>query len=192
MTPASKRHWFAFLLGMAFVGPTVVAVWFGWHLVFGYNLNTFKGDGRITDSGFWSYPRYHVVMPTFSLESVSERTFTLEGLPPERMTLSFRLSGRVASTAESAETLEDNIKQSSVVFKCKLSDNTGVTVCEIADPLSNWRLAVSARDMKLWHMRSRDLKISSKRRYFLTVGIESPEPDLTVEPTLAGGGNELP
>jgi hypothetical protein len=192
MIEAPKRGWLRFSIRGLMVAATVLACWLGWSLIFGYNPSAFKGQGSMTDTGFWSYPRYHILMPAFSLEKTNEHTFTLEGLPPERMSISFRLSGRIAACPESMGTLEDNIKQSSVTFKCKLSDDNGVTVCEIADPLHNWIISVRPSEMYLWHMRSRDLKISSKRRYSLTVGIEFPEPDMTVEPQLTGGGNELP
>ena len=51
-------------------------------LVLPYRVSRYRGDGAITDGGFWSYPRYRIRLPQAELTANRTRLYKLKGLPP--------------------------------------------------------------------------------------------------------------
>lgn len=156
------------------------------------NVGSF-GDGSLTDSGFFSYPRYRVSFPVLQIVSGSSHVLTVSNLPPVRLTLGLELLA----------TNEDQIPQTPFAqtewngTTLRVSvERLGVgTLSEAHVPIRDWVLAQSELRQMLWHANLRDLRFAQKPIYHVTIELlNAPQdlPPLVVRPILEGGGNELP
>jgi hypothetical protein len=180
----SRPRVFALTLAVLLcVGAIAVVIW-----LWPYSAANYQGDGTIADTGFWSYPRYHIRFPQVSLASPGEHQFTCRGLPPESLTLELRL----------VETGQyEQLRKLKTRVEFTLTDDAGKTICEAAGPLSAWVLAwMPAHDTGyFWQPACRDFNVSRRKRYQLTLvakDVDPQSPPVLVEPMLTGGGNELP
>src|SRR6266853_6879919 len=63
----------------------------------------YRGDGKFSDRGFFSYPRYLVTFSDIQLSQTGEHHFHFRGLPNEEMTLMLLVKDRRVDTwADSA------------------------------------------------------------------------------------------
>ena len=69
-------------------------------LVLPYNVSRYRGDGVITDGGFWSYPRYRIRLPQVELTAAQTRLYKLKGLPPVPLTLKLEVIDRPLAEPE--------------------------------------------------------------------------------------------
>jgi hypothetical protein len=171
------------VLAIAVLAAITLALWF-----LPYSTRSYQGDGTITDTGFWSYPRYHVRFPAVSLAEPGEHTFTCRGLPPVPLTATLQLVGQ--GQYELLGGLKTRVH-------LKVSDDAGATVCEAMGPLNAWKLMWIPYDNTgaYWHPTCTDVVLRSGRTYRLTLtvtDIDGRSSPLLVEPMLEGGGNELP
>jgi len=151
-----------------------------------YSINEFHGDGRITDSGFWSHPRYHIIFPQWSLTDSETCTFVCKGLPPVPLTFCLRVLD---------PSNIDLLSGSDTSIEFKLTDVHGRILCEGNDPLKNWVLSSSVVQTRFWHPKFRKIKVKRNVEYTLTLNVKNVDPgisDVSFEPFLKGGGNELP
>ena len=154
-----------------------------------YSINEFHGDGRITDSGFWSYPRYHIIFPQWSLTESGTCTFVFKGLPPVPLTFCLR----VLDPADI-----DLLSGSDTSIEFRLTDVHGRTLCEGNDPLKDWVLSSPPSALTLtqfWHLKFRDIKVKRNVEYTLTLfckNVDTEISHISLEPFLSEGGNELP
>lgn len=70
-----------------------------------YNEKSLKGDAVISDTGFWTYPRYHIEFPAVSLDREGRAVFKVSGLPREELTLLLYVDGQDISQREVLEGL---------------------------------------------------------------------------------------
>ena len=168
----------------------VLLVWkFLWPRIF-YNIRAFSGDGQITDTGFWSYPRYHVEFRNVPINERSTTKFSFSGVPAEAF--SFKL--RIGSAADS-RLLEDNLDKilDKITVRVSLKDQHGNVICEASDSLRKWYLTSSQIKECFWHNRCRDVRLSHTAAYTLEVKVDPAATDLPkilLKPVLEGGGNE--
>jgi len=185
MKLGSTHHWYrmgGIALGLALaIGLAVL-------LCSSYSPSQFRGDGEIRDTGFWSYPRYHIRFPEVRLDQPGEYEFSCSGLPPVPLTFELSLSGDYA--------YEDLAKlATNVTFH--MTDDRGSELCRGSGPLSHWVLRWGGvEDIGgFWHLDCRDAAALGQTTY--TVGltvkdVDAASPALSARPILKGGGNENP
>jgi hypothetical protein len=186
MNPKAKRRWIFVLLITSFG----VATWFIGKLLrpFAYKVSEFSGDGRIVDSGVWSYPRYRLKFPEIVVAESKGYAFSFRGAPPETFTLGLELVDPAQSNALEA------VKQR-VTIGLRLQDKQSRVLCELHSNLADWRRSWSQTKVLYWHEHCRDFVLSSHRTYSLTLTVEPSDRDLPavlLVPILEGGGNEMP
>jgi hypothetical protein len=163
---------------------------------FGYHTFEFKGGIGISDSGFFSYPRYHAEVGELPLWKNGEYSFTVHGLPPGPLDLALRV--RDATYADSSE-----LKSLSTSVSVFLTDNDGKQICTANGSLSDardrahsgWVLTSSDVSASFWHPGCQNLPISRFKTYTAKVvlsGEAARPPDRMVVLQLKGGGEELP
>ncbi len=151
-----------------------------------YSADEFRGDGLATDTGFWSYPRYHVRFPEMSLAAPGQRCFACAGLPPVPLTLTLKLVGTGNYGA---------LSNGATCVSVTLVDSGGNTVCTASGPLRNWILqwVPANRTGAFWHPALRDFRVNPRQAYTLKIAVTEVTADsgpITIVPTLEGGGNE--
>ena len=153
-----------------------------------YSPNAFSGDGEFSDTGFWSYPRYHLVLPKIQSGADKIYTFSFRGVPRE----SFYLGLAVADPGHSR--LSENVK-SSITIGVKLRDERGNTLCEVRSPLTAWTESWSVTRVLFWNVRCRSLELRRDCSYTVQLTIEADDRSLApivFVPILEGGGIETP
>src|SRR3954463_11071676 len=70
----------------------VAVVTLAW-LALPYRASCYRGDGAITDGGFWSYPRYRIRLPPIYLKADRVHLYRLRGTPPVPLTLMLEVAG---------------------------------------------------------------------------------------------------
>jgi hypothetical protein len=153
---------------------------------YAYTVRGFSGDGQITDTGFWSYPRYHVALPRIRIGENKTYTFSFQGVPREHLGFGLNLDDLQQHVALQA--IKDKIK-----LGVRLQDNRGNVLCEVSAPLGQWREAWSQTRVYYWHDQCRDCLTRPDCSYTVTLTVEgAPEnvAPILLTPILEGGGNE--
>ena len=159
----------------------------------GWNANQFpySGDGMLTDSGFWSYPRYRIDYQPCQVGQGS-CVYHFKGVPSGAMTFGLRLDSGT-SGSESANALDALIAQNAeLVVEIKEADKV---LWRVKDNLKSWELRRSATKKVFWHPKLRDLHFSADKTYSLIVELcnaDAKNKNVFMYPLLEGGGNELP
>lgn len=85
----------------------------------------YHGDGKLSDSGFFSYPRYQIAFPDVPLDRPNERQFRVSGLPINRMQLLLVPKGKQLPEWKDARSheLED------LTIEAILQDDNGSVAC---------------------------------------------------------------
>jgi hypothetical protein len=172
-----------------------------------YRKGSFKGSATVTDTGVFSYYRYHFrFSPKLRLNQNCDQTYQFHGVPTDEMTVSFAVVPYNAAE-------RDLLKSLTTVLTAELRDDNGNLVCSASGPLSKslrgtsikdehgrrtdsqWVLAYSTGYGHFWNPACNNIKMKHRRSYVLTVKlgqIDPRTPDKMLEPTIEGGGNELP
>jgi hypothetical protein len=162
-----------------------------------YRTSEYRGDGVITDRGFWSYPRYRLWMPELLLTETAQHSYSLDGLPTEDFTFGLRI---VNVTVEGQNVLPEDFEavrnDLSVSIEVRITDEQGETVAYApSSPVQEWISSASVLRTYLWHDELRDVRLRRGREYRLDVDIHTEAVNGTRvvgEAFLEGGGNELP
>jgi hypothetical protein len=168
-----------------------VAVW-----AFGYHCSEFKGGLAIRDSGFFSYPRYHVRVGELPLWKDGEYQFMLSGLPPELLSLALEV-------ADASDVDRPQLASLATTIHVAIIDGSGKDVCTATGGLKNssdsdrssWVMASSTSRVYFWQPHCQQLPISRFKSYVVRVtvsGVDDRSPHKTIWVALEGGGNELP
>ena len=159
-----------------------------------YQPRRFHGDGKIRDSGVFTYPRYHVEFNQISFSKEGEYRFGFKEAPSEKMWLQFGVVGKTGRDATALTGLKTQIE-------VLLRDDQGNTLCTAAGaPIKGvgsggWILTHSSDDAAFYNLECANLPMRSRRSYTLQVWIKNVDagaPSAFLVPTLLGGGNELP
>ena len=172
-----------------------------------YRKGSFKGPAIVTDTGVFSYYRYHFrFSPKLALRQQSDQTYHFRGVPTDEMTVSFAVIPFNAAERQLLESL-------TTVLTAEMRDDKGSLVCSASGPLSeslrgtsvkdehgrwsdsHWVLANSGADGRFWNAACTDIRMRHRRSYVLTVKLDQIDPrtpDKMLEPRIEGGGNELP
>jgi hypothetical protein len=177
------------------VGVLVALVVVVWTVSY-HPLLEFEGGIGISDSGFFSYPRYHIELGHLPLWKAGEYRFIVRGLPPGLLDLVLRVSGGTYSESSELTSLSTTVSVS-------MYDNSGKEVCAAMGRLSDaklpgigsWVLESSSSRAAFWHPRCQQLPSRRLKAYTVRVTVSdvdphSPQKELT--PVLEGGGTELP
>jgi len=184
-----RRRWLA--LGATLFIFLFVWMWTPWAKY------RYRGDGTFTDSGFFSYPRYHVHFSSITLSQAKEYRYHFRGLPNEEMTL--LLSTNPGASDESKQWHELTTLQTSI--QAVLSDGHGHEICnaegtpEESSRDGVWVLASGVGTAYWWHAHCNNVQVRPSESYELVVRIKIVDPrsgDIAVTPLLVGGGLELP
>ena len=105
-----------------------------------YRKGSFKGAATVTDSGLFSYYRYHFLFhPRLVLRQKNDQTYQFRGVPTDEMTVSFAV---VPFRADEA----DLLKSLSTTLTAELRDDRGNLVCSASGPLSESVRGASVKD----------------------------------------------
>jgi hypothetical protein len=155
----------------------------------------FRGDGKFSDRGFFSYPRYVLEFPDMPLYESGERQFHFQGLPNEEMSLLLSVKGSSGSEEE-----RSRLTKLPTSIEAVLTDSHGKEVCRAtgrpADSNEDgiWVL-MSGADAAYWHWQCNNVQIRSNESYSLVIrAVSAARSDqrVVVTPILNGGGLELP
>jgi len=179
----AKRTWLTILASLFFVGVVVWAV--------SYHAWEFKGGLSISDSGFFSYPRYYAQIGSLPLWKAGEYQFTVRGLPPGPLEL-------VLAIQEATEADRALLTSLSTAVNVTITDSSGNKICEASGSLSissadPWILP--SHSAYFWHPRCTHIQTSRFRTYIVKVtvsDVDTRSPRWTIVPALRGGGIELP
>lgn len=172
-----------------------------------YTKSSFKGPATVTNTGMFSYPRYHFLFsPKLPLRLKGDQTYQFRGVPTDEMTLSFAVVPFDVSQV-------DLLKSLTTMLSVEIRDESGNLVCSASGRLSeslhgtsvqdahgrwtdsHWILEYSATDGNFWSAACTDIKMDHRRSYLLTVKLDQIDPrtpDRMLMPKIEGGGNELP
>ena len=153
-----------------------------------YRTSRFRG-GTLSDSGLFSYPRYHASLQPLPLDTPARYAFPISGLPSERMTLLFYVVGANHAAREALQAVSTPLQVS--------LDRVGTgPICSAQGSLGpSWVLMSNVHGAAFWQRVCTDLPIRSEAAYVLHVEVGSSASAAThrmLVPTLEGGGNELP
>jgi len=170
----------------------LVLAWWG----LSYYTSEFKGGLDIRDDGLISYPRYHARLGYVSLSQPGEYQFTVGGLPPESLDLTFPIENASGANRSQLEVL-------STTLDVTVMDSSGKQLCSAIGALGDaakggrdsWVLASSDEWASFWHPNCLRLPIKRSQMYSVRVRVMTADPASLFQklvPTLEGGGNELP
>ena len=178
------RIWLPALLILGF------GCWILWKLVewYAYSGRAFSGDGELTDTGFWSRPRYHLTLPEVRVGADGTCTFSFRGMPVAHFWFGLALDDVAQSDA--LDDLADRIR-----VNVELRDDRGKLLCATRAPMKAWARSWSQKRVLYWHEQCRDFVTRPDRRYTLVLTVEGDEGSssaIRLSPILEGGGNETP
>lgn len=172
-----------------------------------YAKGSFKGPATVTDTGTFSYPRYHFLFsPKLPLRLKGDQEYQFRGVPTDEMTLSFAVVPFDASQV-------DLLKWLTTVLSVEMRDESGTVICSASGRLSeslhgtsvqdahgkwtdnHWILEYSATYGNFWNAACTDIKMDHRRSYVVRVKLDQIDPrtpDKVLAPKIEGGGNELP
>lgn len=187
MTSRMKRTWMI----MISIVTVLIILW-----AVSYHPSQFKGGVAISDSGFFSYPRYHAQLGDLPLWKQGEYQFTVHGLPPGPLDLKLLVLGSTGANTSELTSLTTNVGVSII-------DSSGKRVCEANGNLSDagtaehstWALASSSSQASFWHPRCLQVPASRFKTYVVSVrtsAVDPRSPHNMVRLVLEGGGIELP
>jgi hypothetical protein len=143
----------------------------------------------MSDSGVFSYPRYHARLQPVPLDKQAQYTVALSGLPSEHMNLLFYVSGGNQAAREALQSVSAQLSVS-------LERAGAEPICSARGSLgSGWVLMSSISSAAFWQRACTDLPIRAEASYLLHLEVSPAGPNaahLVLVPTLEGGGNELP
>jgi len=179
----TKRAWLIVLAAILLIG---FALWAS-----SYHAWEFKGGLSISDSGFFSNPRYYAQIGRLPMWKAGEYQFSVRGLPPGPLELA--LPVLEATDADRAE-----LSSLSTIVSVTITDSSGNQTCTAKGRLSvstddPWILA--PHSTYFWHPRCTHIQTSRFRTYIVKVAVsdvDARSPSWTLMPVLRGGGNELP
>ena len=183
------RKKLALTVTLGVVGALALIAWSPWS-----GLH-FIGDGKFSDGGFFSYPRYVLTFSEMPLYESGERRFHFQGLPSEEMTLLLYVKGSSGSEEE-----RSRLTKLPAIIEAVLTDSRGKDVCKAtgrpADSNEDgiWVLR-SGADAAYWHWQCNHVQIRSDESYNLLIRVASTgqsDQRVVVTPILEGGGLELP
>jgi hypothetical protein len=154
-------------------------------LIWPYDLKSYQGPGKITDTGFWTHPRYHVNLADIPLDTPGVFHCTCRGLPATPMTFVLKLSGDFA---------RDKISQLSTLVEIDIDQGPGSKLCSYHGPLSQWSLSTGGGSSQCWSEACRDLHFENGHMYRIRLAINKVDPKspkLTALAVLEGGGIEI-
>ncbi len=156
-----------------------------------YRPHLLSGDGTITDSGFWSYPRYAISFPQIEVADGSHAIFRVNGLPRDPM--AFRLNAVRPDKAGPLAAV-DLADEKDWTITVRFRDDQEHEVYSVSAPLPEWYMARSVKTAYLWHTSLRDMSFSTRPEYTIEIRFSGPlqSTGVFLEPHLTGGGNELP
>jgi hypothetical protein len=155
----------------------------------------YRGDAKLSDAGFFAYPRYVLTFSDVPLYQAGQYRFRLQGVPNEEMTLMLYVKNSSGSEDERAR-----LTKLPTSIDAVLTDSRGKDVCRASGRPKDsnedgiWVL-MSGSEAAYWHWQCRDVPIHSRESYNLVIGVSSPDQNgekVVVTPTFQGGGVELP
>lgn len=155
----------------------------------------YRGDAKLSDGGFFAYPRYVLTFPDMPLYEVGEYRFRFQGLPSEEMTLMLYVKNSSGSEQE-----RPRLTHLPTSIDAVLTDSRGQDVCRASGRPKDsnedgiWVLR-SGAEAAYWHWQCTHTVIHSQESYNLVIRVTSADqtPEkVVVTPRLEGGGLELP
>lgn len=149
-----------------------------------------NGDAWVVDNGSFSLrPRFVITFPEIRLTTPKEFCFRCNGLPEVPLTFALAFPGATAQ-----EALE---RVANTEVECRISDDKGEMILSARGALRKWKLSHAPADSGLtefWMPEARDLRFKRSNAYNVVVIVENTDGtgDIRLEPTLKGGGHELP
>lgn len=169
-----------------------------------YFKRSFQGPATVTDTGVFSYYRYHFLFyPKLPLRQKGYQTYQFRGVPTDEMTVFFAVV-----PFDSSQT--GLLKSLTTVLSAEMRDENGNLICSASGPLSESLRGTSVKDEhgrwsdshwilgpdgNFWNAACTDMKMNHRHSYILTVKldqIDAHTPDQMLVPKIEGGGNELP
>jgi hypothetical protein len=172
-----------------------------------YRKGSFKGPGTVSDSGFFSYYRYHFrFSPPLPLHEPGTQTYNFRGMPKDDMIVWFAIT-------PFRYTEYKKLRSLTTVLSVEVRDDRGTLICGGAGALSEslcgmpeaeghgkwkedfWVLASGASDAEFWRPGCTNVKFKRGRSYTLNVKVDQIDPrtpEISITPWIDGGGNELP
>ena len=156
-----------------------------------YRPELLSGDGTMTESGYWSYPRYTVAFPSVEIANDARAFFHVKGLPRDPMT--FMLNSVPPANAKPIAAV-DLVEEKDWTLTVRIRDDEEQEIYGVSARLSEWHTAQSVGDSYSWHTSLRDMNFSTRRDYTIEIRVSGPldSSGLFLEPQLTGGGNEFP
>jgi hypothetical protein len=153
----------------------------------------FTGAAPLRDYGFFSYPRYHAPVGELPFAKQGTTVFHFSGIPTEQMWLVLRVPGYTLANSH-------NLTGLSTTISAELLDKSNHVICSATGspsgpPEEQWILKSSDTEAAFWHVRFRDLVLSNGVDYSLHVtitNIDPNTPNVVLQASFEGGGNELP
>jgi hypothetical protein len=154
---------------------------------------SFSGDGLVTDSGFWSYPRYAITFDSFNAASEAHRTLNFKALPSARMTFGLLVTdiGRSKDVVAALRSSE----YEGVILHVEITREDGTLVADVRASVKDWQVSRSSQRVMLWHEKLRDVRFDRRSAYEISIdssGISDSSEPFILRPVLEGGGNEMP
>lgn len=153
----------------------------------------FSGDGVVTDSGFWSYPRYAIAFGSLDATNRAHRTYQFTGAPAAKMTFGFVVVGDRGG--EDAANALRGSEGSRMTFHIRIAKAGGAEVASVEASLKDWQVSQSPEQVMLWHEKLRDVNFDRKWTYKIFMDVSRTGDATTpflLRPVLKGGGNETP
>jgi len=184
--------------GIAIVAAVLlVAVVYLWSIgtLLPYDTRAYRGDGTITDSGFWTHPRYCISMPEILLTETQQIAYSLKNVPRADFGFclqvqSINVQGRRVPP-DNFETVRNDL---SVAIVITITDAQGNTVYASSSSLQQWQMAKSIDRTYLW-LDGYVIRLEHGQRYRLEFDVtveRASGAHVIVKPFLVGGGSELP
>jgi hypothetical protein len=167
-----------------------VTLWWLWKFVWWVvdPASAFSGDAKITDTGFFTYPRFHVHLPTIAANQTNNYVFSLRRMPRARYYFGLVLdgAGKTPGTVSESRRIKVGVK---------IKDDRDNVLCATDSPLSAWHESRSQTRTLYWHESCRDVAMSPYRVYSVELSLEAEGSlrfDSSLTPVFEGGGNETP
>lgn len=148
----------------------------------------FSGDGRLTDYGIWTYPRYSISLPLTDIGRGTTYTYTISGVPSVHWTLLLRLHNHQSGLVQLRECADH-------ILSIRLCDGGRNEIISVSARVSDWTVSQSRDNIELWHPSFRMRPLRQDERYSIEMtllGVAKDSPRLVIEPRIVGGGNESP